>query len=149
MRRKKVELEDSRNDDQSWLATAVVPAPIAMAFVVLLPPMRHPEATAAALRWSLSAAWPALVAVSLLGAALAWLCYRRQKRFAQPWTRVWVVFVFLAGLPGLVGYLCHRRWPVLEACPACGRSVPRDRDACAACGAAFPPPPRTGIEVFA
>ena len=55
----------------------------------------------------------------------------------------------LTGLPGLVGYLFHRRWPVLEACPACGRTVPRDRDACAACGTEFPPPPLKGIEVFA
>jgi hypothetical protein len=52
-------------------------------------------------------------------------------------------------LAALVGYLFHRRWPVMDACPACGRPVPRDRDSCAACGAEFPPPALKGIEVFA
>jgi len=149
LRRKTVALEDTRNDDQPWLATAVVPAPIAVAVFLFLHYYASAIGTMASARWSFAVIWPALLAVSALSAVLAGICYRRQRRFVQPWTAAWVVFVFLFGPAGLVGYLCHRRWPVLEACPACGRNAPRDRDTCAACGAAFPPPPRTGIEVFA
>jgi hypothetical protein len=57
-------------------------------------------------------------------------------------------FVLLLGVPGVIGYLLHRRWPVFETCSACGRVV-GDREACHACGDALPPPPPTGTEVFA
>jgi hypothetical protein len=87
--------------------------------------------------------------VSLLSVILAVLCWRRNRQYFQPASGLWFVFVLLMGLPGLVGYLFHRRWPVQEACPACGRLVPRDRDACAACGKEFPAPQPKGIEVFA
>jgi predicted amidophosphoribosyltransferase len=60
-----------------------------------------------------------------------------------------VIFVLLGGIPALLGYLWHRRWPVLEPCPACGQVVPRDREQCARCGVEFPVPKRHGIEVFA
>jgi len=93
--------------------------------------------------------WPWFALVALLAAVFAWLTYRRQRRFALGWTWVWVPLVFLLGLPGFLGYLCHRRWPVREACPACGRVVPRDRAACCRCGIDFPAPAPKGIEVFA
>ena len=63
-------------------------------------------------------------------------------------TVAWAIFVFLFGLPGLVGYLVHRRWPFRAACPACHRLVPRDRSSCAACRAEFPTPQPKGIEVL-
>jgi hypothetical protein len=97
----------------------------------------------------LSKTWPALVMANLLGVALAVVCYRRQRRYAQRWTWVWVGFVFLFGLPGLVGYLTHRRWPPLAACPSCHAAAPRDREACSACGQVFPRPASKGTEVFA
>ena len=82
-------------------------------------------------------------------AYLAWLCYRRQRRLHLPWTGAWVAFVFLFGVPGLVGYLVHRRWPPVTPCEGCGQAVPRDRPACARCGQEFSPPPPTGKEIFA
>ncbi len=154
LKRKKVALENSRANDFPPQVALAAPAPIEIGLVIATDAAQRVESGesssyAAGLRWSFSLAWPVLLAVSILGAALAWLCYRRQLRFAQPWTAAWVAFVFVCGLPGLVGYLFHRRWPVLEACPSCGRTVPRDRDACSACGAEFPAPALKGIEVFA
>ena len=93
--------------------------------------------------------WPALAVVCGLAAVLAVYCGWRQRRFAQPWTVVWMIFVFLGGPAGLVGYLFHRRWPVLETCPHCGRLAARDREACCRCGTEFPAPAPKGIEVFA
>jgi len=105
----------------------------------------YTDALAGALdRWK----WPMLLVASLALAAAAW-CYRRHQSYGQPAAAAWAIFVLLLGLPGLLAYLAHRRWPVCLPCPACGQSVPRDRDACRACGQAFPPPPPNGIEVFA
>jgi hypothetical protein len=102
-----------------------------------------------ALSGSLAAWWPALALTCLLAAGLAWWCHRRQGQFAAPWTPVWLVFVFLLGAPGLLGYLLHRIWSVRLSCPACGQEVPRDRESCSSCGADFPEPEPKGIEVFA
>lgn len=93
--------------------------------------------------------WPALLAVNLLGASLAWACYRRQHRYGQRWTWLWVGFVFLFGLPGWVGYRFHRRWPPLQPCPSCGKDAPRDREECCRCGEDFPSPALKGTEIFA
>jgi hypothetical protein len=97
----------------------------------------------------LGQAWLPLLAVFVVGGVAAWLCYRRQRRFALPWTAIWVAFAFLGGVPGLIGYLVHRRWPPLDTCQACGELVPRDRGHCAHCGTEFSPPAPKGIEVFA
>lgn len=92
---------------------------------------------------------PMLLITSVLGAVAAWCCWWWQKRYAMGWSWVWIVFVFLLGVPGLLGYLFHRRWPVRAECAECRQSVPRDREACCACGSEFPPPAEKGIEVFA
>ena len=97
---------------------------------------------------ALAETWPPLVFVGVLAAGLAWLTVRRQREYAQGRTVAWAIFVFLFGLPGLVGYLVHRRWPFRAACPACHRLVPRDRSSCAACRAEFPTPQPKGIEVL-
>jgi hypothetical protein len=101
------------------------------------------------LKRSLAIGWLPLSAVVVLSALLAYFCYRWQRRYALPHTGLWVAFVFLCGVPGLLGYLFHRRWAVLDECPACKKKVPRDREGCASCGKDFPPPERKGIEVFA
>ncbi len=90
-----------------------------------------------------------IVFVTLAAIALAAWCFRRHRRYAQPGAWMWCVFVLLLGVPGLIGYLLHRRWPVCETCSACGRRVAGDRDTCQACGAAFAAPPPIGTEVFA
>ena len=89
-----------------------------------------------------------IAVVSLAAIGLAAWCFRRHRRYAQPGAWMWCVFVLLLGLPGLIGYLLHRRWPVCETCTACGRRVAGDRDTCQACGAVFPAPPPTGTEIF-
>jgi hypothetical protein len=95
--------------------------------------------------------WPSLLISSLVSLPLAVLCYRRQMRYqvARSQRILWPLFVFLFGVPGWVGYLTCRSWPVLEPCPACGSIVPQDRLECAACQAGFPLPPRRGTEVLA
>jgi hypothetical protein len=136
---------------QKWVISACVPAPIAVAGAVVVKALDGgPDADlAAAVKHAWLEMWPALLAVSLVAAVLAGLCYRRQRRYGLPRTAIWVAFVFLTGVPGLLGYLFHRHWPVLDACPACSRSAPRDREACAHCRTEFPRPAPKGIEVFA
>lgn len=93
--------------------------------------------------------WPALLTVYLLSAGLAWLAYRRQRRFQLPAADGWAAFVFLFGVPGWLAHRWHRRWPVMARCDECHQAVPHDREACVACGAPFAPAPPTGAEVFA
>jgi len=139
---------------ESCGAAFLVPAPaFATAGTLIATPLDHlnahrEDSYSDALVRSLEETWPGLAITGVLSLVLAPLCYRRQRRFAQPWTKVWVVFVFFFGLPGLIGYLAHRRWPALEPCPACDRTVPRDRQTCSDCQAPFPEPERQGVEVF-
>lgn len=148
-------------EDTSWLgrvdvmvgvAGVAVPATGFFTTAVVWPSVLVDEGTStsysAATAKLLPICWPTLLAVNLLGVGLAIVCYRRQKRFGQVWVWPWVVFVFLFGLPGMVGYLAHQRWPVREGCPKCKEQVPRDRDACAACDEPFPKPELKGIEVL-
>jgi hypothetical protein len=144
-----------RATTRMWLAAVAAPAPIATGvFAAVLDPRDQVKAKFAedypsALADSLRAAWMPLVVVFVLGGALAWLTYRRQRAYALPWMGVWAAFVFLAGVPGFIAYLWHRRWPVRQACPTCGQTVPRDREACSHCGEEFSAPAPRGVEVFA
>lgn len=111
---------------------------------------RHPELSyAQAIGPGIARAWPALLGLLILGAALSWACVRRQNKYALPWTKTWAVFVFFFGIPGYLGYLCHRRWPVHEECPECHKTTPQDRGACALCDTPLPTPAPKGIEIFA
>ncbi len=95
--------------------------------------------------------WPAIAMVQVLAMALAFLCYRRQKRYGLGRAEciAWPLFVLLLGLPGWIGYRFGRKWPVLESCPDCGVAVPRDREECVRCANEFPSPALVGTEVFA
>jgi hypothetical protein len=138
-----------------WRVTLSVPSPLAVATApaVVAPSYFLWIGKDATYRGALTRAWrdfwPALAAICLLGALLSGLVWRRQQRYGLPWTKTWMVFVFLGGLPSLVGYFAHRRWPAVEKCPACGRAVPHDRDACIGCGGEFPEPAPKGTEVLA
>jgi hypothetical protein len=160
LRRREVELAGRTTHGQSqadyWFGAICTQSPLAMsAFGLLIGPLDdvswmggeldYPQAA----RLSWAKLWMPLVALIIVAGVLAFFCYRRQRRYALPWTWVWVGFVFLCGVPGYFGYRFHRRWAVLDVCPHCKKNVPRDRETCAACGQSFPPPERKGIEVFA
>jgi hypothetical protein len=51
---------------------------------------------------------PISAAISLL-CTIA--CWRQQKRLGIPWTKTWVVFIFLFGLPAWIAWKAHRHWP--------------------------------------
>ena len=102
---------------------------------------------ASALSGSLSALWPGLLLSCLLAGLAIWLCVRRQRQYAMTSTRTWVVVMLLMGLPAFLGYLFHCAWPTRISCPACGKAVPPDRDACPQCQVPYPEPEPTGIEV--
>ncbi|MDA0833844.1 MAG: hypothetical protein O2955_04410 [Planctomycetota bacterium] len=104
---------------------------------------------AALVKRSLAENWPALFVAYLLAVICAWRTVVRQRRYGDPVVIPWVIFVFLTGVPGYLGYLAHRRWPVRLACPSCAAKTPRDRHTCLDCGLEFPPPELKGIEVFA
>jgi hypothetical protein len=157
LRRAEVALDQGvhySKETEAWQAALGFPCPCVIAAVALVTPFMEVLNGAApnyptALLHSLAVFWPPLLVVTLLSAAMAWYCFRRHARYGQPHGAVWFMFVLLTGLPGLVGYLFHRRWPVLENCPHCGQSVPRDREICAHCREAFPLPALKGSEVFA
>jgi ABC-type amino acid transport system permease subunit len=91
----------------------------------------------------------ALLFVCLFSLALAAWCHRRHLQYSQQTAAAWALFVMILGLPGLIGYLLHRRWPATEFCANCHKISPRDRDACLHCGTSFPPPAPKGIEICA
>jgi hypothetical protein len=139
------------------LAGLVVPSPLGLAGTVaaVRPSMfldcgratTYPEA----LGRSLEEFAPAFVIAQLIAVGLAVVCHRRQVRYGAGRAEriVWPLFVLVLGLPGWIGYRFGRSWPVLESCPECGASVPRDRDGCARCAAEFARPALRGTEVFA
>lgn len=94
---------------------------------------------------------PSLLIAHGLAVVFAWICYRRQVRYAarraERWC--WPAFVLAFGLPAWIGYRFGRSWPSLEQCPACGARVPQDRCGCAGCRADFPLLALRGTEVYA
>jgi hypothetical protein len=158
-REKNVELANTANMGNSlpffgWMAAAAAPHPLSHVLLDALVPLgmlqmgEVPTYWAGAVR-AIAETWLSLVAVIAIGIVAAILAYRRQRRFGLPHAAAWAAFVFVFGIPGWIAYRFHRTWPVLEECPACRQPAPRDRESCLDCGAAFPPPPLKGIEVFA
>jgi hypothetical protein len=146
-------VEDPRILSGLFSLVSPVPAVWATVATVALPVAKLGSGEAgsypAALARSFAETWPGVLIALVVSAGAVWLCLRRQRRWAAPWTRTWSVFVFVFGIPGLLGYWFHRRWPVREPCPHCQKEAPRDREACFACGSEFPEPEPKGIEVFA
>jgi hypothetical protein len=106
----------------------------------------HPEMLD--LAWLTNYRLPMLT-LCAFSALVAIYFYRRHRLTVGRGALAWAIFIFVWGLPGVVGYLLHRNWPTTEECQKCGRVSPRDRDACLHCGTAFPPPATKGIEIFA
>ncbi|QEH32573.1 hypothetical protein OJF2_10500 [Aquisphaera giovannonii] len=104
-----------------------------------------------ALSTLLSTGWPVIAAIPAVAALLAAGAWWWARRFGlSPRERAaWALLVLLLGVPGLVGFLLHRRWPSRVSCPACGERTACDHDSCTRCGAAFPAPALNGTEIFA
>ncbi|MFV2068395.1 MAG: hypothetical protein ACC645_15605 [Pirellulales bacterium] len=102
-----------------------------------------------ALLQAMEIGWQPLIVVLVIGLIVAGLALRLHRKYYRPRPGVWWLFVFLLGPAGLLAYWLEHRRAVLEPCAACGHTVPRDRDGCAACGETFAPPAPVGTEVFA
>lgn len=126
-----------------WTVASFVAMPLAYAYSGEVP------GYSAGLARSLWESWPGLLISLAIAGVAGWWCVKLQHRYAAQWTRTWVVFIGVFGLPAFLGYLLHRCWPVRVECPACSHLAPRDRLACSACDADFPEPVAEGIEVFA
>ena len=87
----------------------------------------------------------ALLAVALAAATLLWA---RRVCFPPARARAWAGFVLLFGLPGFLAFRLASDWPRLVACARCARPRPIDAGQCPHCGAGWPAPPATGIEIF-
>jgi hypothetical protein len=139
----------------AWQTIGVLPAPALLGLgALVLNPLNYvvqgksPNFLAGVAR-SLDEVWPALVTLCAVGAIMALAVYRRHRRISARDASAWAAFVFLAGVPGILAYWLHRRWPAGEKCPKCGALAPRDRDECLACAEPFPVPTPLGIEIFA
>ncbi len=142
-------------EQPAWQTAVGLPSPLlcAITFAVTRPQQsvaigRFTDFRAA-LAASLSESWPTFLVLLTLSAVLAGASYRRQFRYSQYGAIAWAIFVLLSGPAGLIGYFLHRHWPATERCCQCGATVPRDRDGCRVCSAAFPAPAPRGIEIFA
>jgi hypothetical protein len=138
----------------AWSSVMAAPFPLATGLLMffmqsMMVEQGRAETYSEALSEVLQHMAPAIIVVIVIGAIAAVAAYRRQRRYALPHAWPWALFAFIMGVPGWLAYRFHRTWPAVADCPSCSQPAPRDRDHCSQCGAAFPPPPRKGIEVFA
>ena len=90
---------------------------------------------------------PILFGVALVLAVLAWAQASRIGFSAkQAWR--WSLFVFCLGLPGFIAFRLAADWPARVRCPQCARKRPVETGECPGCHQAWPPPLRTGSEIF-
>ena len=140
VRHQEIALDQSRNSSQlDWGMGFWMPSPLGLAVASHLGEEDNAEANSSIWK-SIQEAWPSLIVLGVACVGLAWLSFRRQRKFGLPWTGAWTVFVLMMGVPGYLGYLAHRRWPAILPCPHCGKPAPRDRAACLHCGREFPAP---------
>jgi hypothetical protein len=139
--------------EQAVLLGLSVPSPAVLCLVdwFMAKDAERTQDDPAAFADMLKNAWPSTAAVFVLSAVLAIFTWGVADKFGLSRREqvAWAGFVFVLGLPGLLGFLLHRRWPVRTPCPHCRERTPRDRDACAVCGTSLPDPALTGIEIFA
>jgi hypothetical protein len=157
-REREVALNSSGRGDEktaAWIGAAVAPIPVGWATVVgVIAPLNMIQSNQAASYDEVMAkifrpsTFP-FVAIALCGILLAWITFRIQRKYHRQANGVWVAFVLLLGLPGFLAYLIEYRRAKLETCGECGKVVPRDREACAACETEFAAPARVGTEIFA
>jgi hypothetical protein len=93
--------------------------------------------------------WPGILIVAVAGIASALAVYRWQRSYRRSHTFEWCTAALFLGPMFAVAYLVGHRVDARASCESCGTIVPRAREACTACGEAFPAPALKGIEVFA
>ncbi|MEX2171392.1 MAG: hypothetical protein WD851_18880 [Pirellulales bacterium] len=139
----------------AWGASAVAPIPLGWLIGVGgIGPAQYVQSNqapnlAVALRRVVNEVWPPMVLVFLLGATCASITWSLHNRYFRPQPWPWVMLSFFLGPASLFAYWLHWRRPPRQRCESCGVVVPRDREACAACGAEFSTPALVGTEVFA
>jgi hypothetical protein len=156
MRREEVDLQKENREYLRGLVGFLMPTPVAADVAVVgYRPWRLVDDGLASsypvgLTQTLDEFWPALAIAHLIAVALAIGVYRRQRHYGADGTSrlAWSLFVLAGGLPGWIGYLYYRSWPVLKSCPACEAMVPQDRTSCMNCDADFPLPALKGTEIF-
>jgi hypothetical protein len=142
------------NLNQTWLdffLPVSLPAPMMLVLADVLIGFDRLKRDPAAVQILLERFRPSVLAVLALSIALAIITWRRSGSFGLPKKDqiTWTVFVLVFGFFAFMGFLLYRRWPIRLKCPNCHQPAPRDRPACALCGAGFPEPALKGIEVFA
>ena len=60
----------------------------------------------------------------------------------------WALFILLFGVAGFLAFVAVQEWPARKRCPGCGRLRVVTNQLCEHCGQPFPPPPKTGAEIF-
>jgi hypothetical protein len=158
VREREITLNSYGGDDEqtaAWVAAAVAPIPVGWAAVLgLLAPLEMIQTNQVAnygeaVTKMFDPGILPLVAIAMCSMLLAWITFRIQRKYHRQANSVWVTFVLLLGLPGFLAYLIEHRRAKLERCAECGKVVPRDREACAACNRDFAAPSRAGTEIFA
>lgn len=91
-------------------------------------------------RWS-------TILTGLVAAGIGWPLLRRYV-MRTPGTILWLCICLALGLAGLILLLCTRTAIVRVVCPACGRKRFVTQERCRHCGAPFPAPATTGVEIF-
>jgi hypothetical protein len=140
--------------EEAWRASLLAPIPVGWLFGITLGvplhyvQMHRAPDFASGLLMTLTAAWPPMLIVLTVAALLAWHVSRRHRKYFFPHAGVWAAFVFLFGPVGLAAYWLEHRRQKCEPCGQCGTIVPRDHDACAACGTLFPEPALLGTEIL-
>lgn len=145
----------SPKSQELWALSALMPEPLAWFVTVfgVVPFAELQDYKASsytdALNETIAVSWPMAAIVIVVALAAAWYAHHLHRRYYRQHTALWTTFVFLLGPPGLVTYWLEHRQAKLEACGECGVTVPRNRDACAACNTPFPEPGLVGTEILA
>lgn len=90
---------------------------------------------------------PVAFAYSII-AAMAGMVLIWRYRLSFKTNLVWVFFLLVTGLPGLVAFVFARDWPQLVACPNCHKPRNTELQNCPCCHSPFPAPERNGMEIF-
>ena len=101
--------------------------------------------------WDWTIPWDKILRSLILSAVLflpltLWLGQRYRLGAASQLG--WALFNLVFGLAGFLAFLSVHQWPAREKCPNCKKPRLVTRERCEHCQAEFPPPEKTGVEIF-